>query len=79
MLGDIQVKMRLKVTGSREELRQDYMPLLSVKTVMPFTIKGADAAVSLATSFGLDDALLTKIIFPRPLSTMSFLISTSIT
>lgn len=47
MLGDIQVKMRLSVTGSRDEIRQDYMPLLSNRVVAPFTEKKADVSVSL--------------------------------
>lgn len=44
MLGDIQIKMRLKVSGSRDEVRQDYMPLLASKIVLPLTRKD-EAAV----------------------------------
>jgi replication factor C subunit 1 len=46
LLGDIQIKMRLKVSGSRDEVRQDYMPLLASKIVLPMTRK-EEAAVSL--------------------------------
>ncbi|KAJ9111852.1 hypothetical protein QFC20_002439 [Naganishia adeliensis] len=42
-LGDVQIKMRLKVTGSRDEIRQDYMPLLSSKVVLPLTSKKGSA------------------------------------
>jgi replication factor C subunit 1 len=43
LLGDIQIKMRLKVSGSRDEVRQDYMPILASKIVLPLTEKGAAA------------------------------------
>ena len=48
MLGDIQIKMRLKVSGSRDEVRQDYMPLLASKIVLPLTRKDEAAVRSLA-------------------------------
>lgn len=37
--------MRLKVSGSRDEIRQDYLPLLASKVVLPLTMKKV-AAVS---------------------------------
>ncbi|KAJ9110660.1 hypothetical protein QFC19_001489 [Naganishia cerealis] len=43
-LGDVQIKMRLKVSGSRDEIRQDYLPLLASKVVLPLTSK-KEAAV----------------------------------
>jgi hypothetical protein len=43
-LGDIQIRMRLKVSGSRNEIRQEYMPALAYKIVLPLT--KADAMVS---------------------------------
>src|SRR4051812_7733849 len=36
-LGDIQIRMRLKVSGSRREIRQEYMPILAYKIVLPLT------------------------------------------
>lgn len=50
-LGDVQIKMRLKVTGSRDEIRQDYMPLLSSKVVLPLTSKKGSAVRILDLDF----------------------------
>ncbi|WVQ80305.1 hypothetical protein IAT38_002410 [Cryptococcus sp. DSM 104549] len=43
MLTDIQIRMRLRASGSRAEIREQYMPLLASKIVLPLTKKGADA------------------------------------
>ena len=40
-LGDVQAKMRLRVTGGRDEIRQDYLPILAYKTIQPLAKKGA--------------------------------------
>jgi replication factor C subunit 1 len=50
-LGDVQIKMRLKVTGSRDEIRQDYLPLLSSKVVLPLTSKKGSAVRVLDLEF----------------------------
>lgn len=42
-LGDVQIKMRLRVSGSRDEIRQDYLPLLASKIILPLTSKKAPA------------------------------------
>ncbi|WVR03532.1 hypothetical protein IAU60_000524 [Kwoniella sp. DSM 27419] len=43
LLTDIQIRMRLRVSGSRAEIREQYMPLLANKIVLPLTKRGADA------------------------------------
>lgn len=50
-LGDVQIKMRLRVTGSRDEIRQDYLPLLSSKVVLPLTSKKGSAVRILELDF----------------------------
>ncbi|KAL7418824.1 DNA replication factor C complex subunit Rfc1 [Cryptotrichosporon argae] len=42
-LTDIQIKMRLKVSGSKDEVRQQYMPMLANKIVLPLCEHGQDA------------------------------------
>lgn len=42
-LTDIQIRMRLRVSGGRDEIRQQYMPLLANKLVTPLIEDGADA------------------------------------
>lgn len=42
-LTDIQIRMRLKVSGGRDEIRQQYMPLLAGKIVTPLMDEGAEA------------------------------------
>ncbi|OXH38542.1 replication factor C subunit 1 [Cryptococcus neoformans] len=42
-LTDIQIRMRLRVSGSREEIREQYMPLLASKIVSPLIDRGAAA------------------------------------
>jgi hypothetical protein len=42
-LGDVQIKMRLRVSGSRDEIRQDYLPLLASKIILPLISKKAPA------------------------------------
>ncbi|KAJ9101197.1 hypothetical protein QFC21_003416 [Naganishia friedmannii] len=60
-LGDVQIKMRLKVSGSRDEIRQDYLPLLASKVVLPLTSKkvAADQAVDAIMPY-LDEYYLNK-------------------
>ena len=40
-LTDIQIRMRLKVSGGKAEIREQYMPLLAAKIVLPLASKGA--------------------------------------
>ncbi|CAK9779377.1 DNA replication factor C, large subunit [Cutaneotrichosporon oleaginosum] len=42
-LTDIQIRMRLRVSGSRDEIRQQYMPLLAGKIVKPLMDDGSEA------------------------------------
>ncbi|WVF66140.1 hypothetical protein IAT40_000880 [Kwoniella sp. CBS 6097] len=42
-LTDIQIRMRLRVSGSRAEIREQYMPLLASKIVLPLTQRGTEA------------------------------------
>jgi replication factor C subunit 1 len=42
-LTDIQIRMRLRVSGSRDEIRQQYMPLLAGKIVKPMMDDGTEA------------------------------------
>ncbi|KAG8981914.1 hypothetical protein FRC05_000056 [Tulasnella sp. 425] len=42
-LGDIQIRMRLKVTGDKEEIRQQYIPSLFPALVQPLIDQGSDA------------------------------------
>ncbi|KAG8986678.1 hypothetical protein FRB90_003852 [Tulasnella sp. 427] len=42
-LGDIQIRMRLKVTGDKEEIRQQYIPSLYPALVQPLIDRGSDA------------------------------------
>ena len=39
-LTDIQIRMRLRASGSRQEIRETYMPMLASKIVSPLTEKG---------------------------------------
>ncbi|KAK8845500.1 hypothetical protein IAR55_006213 [Kwoniella newhampshirensis] len=42
-LTDIQIRMRLRVSGSRAEIREQYMPLLASKIVLPLVQRGQEA------------------------------------
>ncbi|KAK1926049.1 purine nucleotide binding protein [Papiliotrema laurentii] len=42
-LTDIQIRMRLRVSGSRQEIREQYMPMLAARIVLPLTQRGTDA------------------------------------
>ncbi|WWC58244.1 uncharacterized protein I303_100782 [Kwoniella dejecticola CBS 10117] len=42
-LTDIQIRMRLRVSGGRTEIREQYMPLLANKVIMPLVKRGSDA------------------------------------
>jgi len=42
-LTDIQIRMRLCASGGRDEIRQQYMPLLASKIVLPLMDDGASA------------------------------------
>lgn len=59
-LGDVQVKMRLRVTGSRGEIRQDYLPMLARKIIQPLTKKGAPPEIVDEVIETLDEYYLNK-------------------
>jgi replication factor C subunit 1 len=40
MLGDIQIRMRLKVSGDKGEIRLNYMPTLASKLILPIMKDG---------------------------------------
>ncbi|KAJ2936442.1 hypothetical protein H1R20_g652, partial [Candolleomyces eurysporus] len=42
-LGDVQIRMRLKVSGDKNEIRQSYIPALFPHIVKPLVDRGADA------------------------------------
>jgi replication factor C subunit 1 len=39
-LTDIQIRMRLKASGSRQEIREQYMPMLASKILLPMVENG---------------------------------------
>ncbi|GAA6020636.1 hypothetical protein JCM11491_001129 [Sporobolomyces phaffii] len=43
LLGEIQIRMRLKVSGDRREIRQSYLPTLFPRLVTPLQERGAEA------------------------------------
>jgi len=57
-LGDIQVRMRLRVTGDKQEIRQTYIPALYHHLVKPLTTKGADAIPGVIEA--MDEYFLSK-------------------
>lgn len=40
MLTDIQIRMRLRVSGGKHEIREQYMPMLASKIVSPLKDDG---------------------------------------
>ncbi|KAM0756309.1 DNA replication factor C, large subunit [Meredithblackwellia eburnea MCA 4105] len=58
MLGEIQIRMRLRVSGDRREIRQSYIPTLFPKIVAPLQERGADGIDEVIQL--LDDYYLTK-------------------
>lgn len=40
LLGEIQIRMRLRVSGDRKEIRQSYIPTLFAKIVTPLQVSG---------------------------------------
>jgi hypothetical protein len=44
-LGDVQARMRMKVSGDKTEIRRYYLPALFPHIVEPFADKGRDKAV----------------------------------
>ena len=59
-LTDIQIRMRLRVSGSRQEIREQYMPMLAAKIVLPLTQQGAGASVIEETIDYMDEYFLGK-------------------
>jgi len=57
-LTDIQIKMRLKVSGDKREIRQSYIPTLFHKLVLPLVEEGAEAINDIISA--MDDYYLTK-------------------
>ncbi|GAA5870083.1 hypothetical protein JCM1840_003576 [Sporobolomyces johnsonii] len=58
MLGEIQIRMRLRVSGDRREIRQSYLPTLFPKLVQPLIEEGSDAIPQVIEL--MDDYYLTK-------------------
>lgn len=58
MLGEVQIHMRLKVSGDRREIRQQYIPTLLPKLVEPLIEEGATAVDQVVAT--MDDYYLTK-------------------
>ncbi|GAA5869122.1 hypothetical protein JCM8547_008702 [Rhodosporidiobolus lusitaniae] len=58
MLGEIQIRMRLKVSGDKREIRQSYIPALYPRLVNPLQEEGADAVDDVIAL--LDDYYLSK-------------------
>ncbi|KAI5475697.1 chromosome transmission fidelity factor [Pseudohyphozyma bogoriensis] len=58
LLGDMQIRMRLRISGDRKEIRQSYIPTLFQKIVTPLTERGADAIEEVIQV--MDDYYLTK-------------------
>jgi replication factor C subunit 1 len=57
-LGNVQIHMRLAVSGDRREIRQSYLPLLAQKLAQPLAEKGNDGVEE--TIALMDDYYLTK-------------------
>lgn len=58
LLGEIQIRMRLKVSGDRKEIRQSYLPVLYPKLYDPLVEEG-DAAIEQVIEL-MDEYYLTK-------------------
>ncbi|SCV71538.1 BQ2448_3126 [Microbotryum intermedium] len=58
LLGDVQIHMRLRVSGDRREIRQSYIPTLFQQVVTPIIERGAEAVPSVIET--LDNYYLTK-------------------
>ncbi|KZT38716.1 DNA replication factor C, large subunit [Sistotremastrum suecicum HHB10207 ss-3] len=57
-LGDIQIRMRLKVSGDKVEIRQHYIPALFPRLVMPLMESGASAVDEVIES--MDEYFLSR-------------------
>ncbi|GAA5849527.1 hypothetical protein JCM3766R1_000220 [Sporobolomyces carnicolor] len=58
LLGEIQIRMRLKVSGDRREIRQSYIPTLFPRLVEPLQQRGTDAVAEVIEL--MDEYYLTK-------------------
>ncbi|GAA5883791.1 hypothetical protein JCM16303_002375 [Sporobolomyces ruberrimus] len=58
LLGEIQIRMRLKVSGDRREIRQSYLPTLFPRLVTPLQERGAEAVPEVIEL--MDEYYLTK-------------------
>ncbi|KAM0790675.1 hypothetical protein ACM66B_004534 [Microbotryomycetes sp. NB124-2] len=58
LLGEIQIHMRMRVSGDRREIRQSYLPALFNKLVKPLQDRGSDAVEEIIQL--MDDYFLTK-------------------
>ncbi|GAA6060829.1 hypothetical protein JCM10212_005247 [Sporobolomyces blumeae] len=58
LLGEIQIRMRLKVSGDRREIRQSYLPTLFPRLVEPLQERGAEAVPEVIEL--MDEYYLTK-------------------
>jgi hypothetical protein len=57
-LGDVQIRMRLKVSGDKAEIRQSYIPALFPHIVQPLMDEGSVSHVSFGRSFVYDTVLM---------------------
>jgi len=58
LLGEIQIRMRLKVSGDRREIRQSYLPTLFPRLVEPLQSRGTEAVPEVIEL--MDEYYLTK-------------------
>ncbi|GAA5961484.1 hypothetical protein JCM3765_003600 [Sporobolomyces pararoseus] len=58
LLGEIQIRMRLKVSGDRKEIRQSYLPTLFPRLVTPLQERGSEAVQEVIDL--MDEYYLTK-------------------
>jgi hypothetical protein len=59
-LTDIQIRMRLRATGSRQEIRETYMPMLASKIVSPLVQSGAVSFLTHQTAVELMGRMRSK-------------------
>lgn len=58
LLGEIQIHMRLKVSGDRREIRQQYLPMMTPGLVDPLIYNGAEGVEQVIAA--MDEYYLTK-------------------
>ncbi|KAK4704443.1 replication factor C subunit 1, partial [Phenoliferia sp. Uapishka_3] len=58
LLGEIQIRMRLRVSGDRKEIRQNYIPALFTKLITPLHERGAEGIEDVISL--MDNYFITK-------------------